>query len=267
MGSSEKFCLKWNDFKTNITSSFNQIRNDPEFSDVTLACDGDQKIEAHKVILASSSQFFSKILKQNKHPHPLLYMRGVDTSQLSALVDFIYHGEVNIFQEDLDTFLNLAEELEIKGLGSSNAGQATPEKTSAHTKPLKPRHNLFQNNYENNEVNTVLDKSSLDMAVQPNKLTATNNAENALVPVDTFTVRTNTNNEELLNTVESMMEYMGQGKYVCKVCGKNANHKNNMRNHVEANHIEGATHSCNQCGKQFRSGNSLSVHLSRYHKA
>jgi hypothetical protein len=78
------------------------LRKDQDFSDVTPTCDSDTRIEAHRVILAGSSKFFSRVLKQQQHPHPLLYMRGMTAGQLSAVVDFIYHGEVNIDQEDLD---------------------------------------------------------------------------------------------------------------------------------------------------------------------
>ena len=92
---------------------------DRDFSDVTLACDEDKQIEAHKVILAGSSSFVRKLLKQNSHPHPLFYMRRVTASQLESVLDFIYHWEVNIFQKDLETFLHLAEELQLKGLNGS----------------------------------------------------------------------------------------------------------------------------------------------------
>ena len=34
--STEQFCLRWNDFHTNITSAFSDIRDDDEFLDVTL---------------------------------------------------------------------------------------------------------------------------------------------------------------------------------------------------------------------------------------
>ena len=125
--SSEKFCLKWNDFQTNVSSSFSNMRKDNEFSDVTLAGDGDQNIEAHKVILAASSTFFSLLLKKNKHPHPFLYMRGVSSNQLKAVVDFIYHGEVNIFQDELDDFLNLAEELQLRGISGSESKNSQPQ--------------------------------------------------------------------------------------------------------------------------------------------
>ena len=80
--SSEKLCLQWNDFKENITSSFKELREDRDFTDVTLACEDGQQIEAHKVVLASSSPFFMEFLKKNKHPHPLLYMRGLKSEDL-----------------------------------------------------------------------------------------------------------------------------------------------------------------------------------------
>ena len=65
---SEKLCLRWNDFKANVNSAFGRLRDDNEFTDVTLACQDGQQIEAHKVILATSSPFFEKILQRNKHP-------------------------------------------------------------------------------------------------------------------------------------------------------------------------------------------------------
>ena len=112
----ERLCLQWNDFKENVSSAFGDLREDKDFTDVTLACEDGQQVEAHKVVLIASSPFFLNILKRNKHPHPLIYMKGVKSENLSAMVDFFYHGEANVFQEHLDSFLNLAEEFQVKGL-------------------------------------------------------------------------------------------------------------------------------------------------------
>ena len=119
---SEKLCLQWNDFQANANSAFGKLRSDNEFSDVTLACDG-QQFEAHSVILISASPFFHNLLKQNKHTHPLIYMRGIKPEDLHAILDFLYCGEANIFQENLDSFLALAEELKLKGLMGQPDGQ------------------------------------------------------------------------------------------------------------------------------------------------
>ena len=120
---SEKLCLQWNDFQENIKSVFGNLREDNDFADVTLACEDGQQVEAHKVILAASSPFFQKLLGRNKHTHPLIYMRGIRSDDLLAIVDFLYRGEANVFQENLDSFLAVAEELQLKGLMGKTDGK------------------------------------------------------------------------------------------------------------------------------------------------
>ena len=73
MPSSEKFCLRWNDFQENVNTAFSDLRKDSDFTDVTLACDDGHQVGVHKVILATSSPFFQNLLKKNKHFHPLIY--------------------------------------------------------------------------------------------------------------------------------------------------------------------------------------------------
>ena len=96
---SEKLCLQWNDFQENIKSVFGNLREDNYFADVTLACEDGQQVEAHKVILAASSPFFKKLLGRNKHHRPLIYMRGMKSDDLVAIVDFLYRGEANVYDQ------------------------------------------------------------------------------------------------------------------------------------------------------------------------
>ena len=120
---SEKLCLHWNDFQDNIKSAFGNLREEKDFKDVTLVCEDGQQVEAHKVVLISSSPFFQKLLGRNKHPHPMIYMRGIKFDDLLAIADFLYLGEANVFQENLESFLAIAEELQLKGLMGNNAGE------------------------------------------------------------------------------------------------------------------------------------------------
>ena len=85
MQATEKLCLKWNDFQDNLNSVFGGFRNDQDFADVTLACEDGVQIETHKVILASSSPFFMELLKKKKHPHPMIYMKGLKSEPLVAM--------------------------------------------------------------------------------------------------------------------------------------------------------------------------------------
>ena len=113
---SEKLCLKWNDYQENVTTVFGSFRGDIEFRDVALASDDGEHVEAHKVILAASSPFFHNIFKRNmQHSHPFIYMRGVKSKDLVAIIDFLYCGEANVYQENMDSFLAIAEELKLKG--------------------------------------------------------------------------------------------------------------------------------------------------------
>jgi len=140
MSSAEKFCLRWNDFETNISTAFKQLREDKDFFDVTLACE-DEQLEAHKVVLAACSPFFRAILKRNRHEHPLLYLKGIRYTDLTAVLNFMYHGEVNVAQEDLDVFLALAQDLQIKGLTQKNEEQKgnIADTKQNHSEPPSPK--------------------------------------------------------------------------------------------------------------------------------
>ena len=129
MAAQEKFCLRWNDFESNISVAFRELREDKDFFDVTLACEDDQ-IQAHKVILSACSPFFRTVLKRNPHERPLLYLKGVRYLDIVAVLNFMYHGEVNVAQEDLNTFLAVAEDLQVKGLTQNNSEKLVPSKSS-----------------------------------------------------------------------------------------------------------------------------------------
>jgi len=142
--STDNFCLRWNDFAENVSGAFKELRAESDFFDVTLACSdgGARTLQAHKVILSACSTFFKTTFRQqmnaHKHPNPYIYLRGVSYSDLVSILDFIYNGEVNVAQEDLNSFLAVAEELQIKGLtnrensnSSANNDTGSSRKTSS----------------------------------------------------------------------------------------------------------------------------------------
>merc|ERR1712215_207816 len=115
---SEKCLLIWNNFETNLRSEIKELRDNGNFFDVTLACD-DEQIQAHKMILSVCSPFFQNILRRNPHQHPLLYLKGVRYTDLQSMLNFMYHGEVSVADDDLGSFLAAAHELKVKGLTHS----------------------------------------------------------------------------------------------------------------------------------------------------
>ena len=72
--SDEQFCLRWNDFQQCIKSTFTDLRDEGEFMDVTLSCDGGEQVKAHKVILSACSVTFRALLKKNPAQHPVIVL-------------------------------------------------------------------------------------------------------------------------------------------------------------------------------------------------
>ena len=112
----EKICLKWDYFEEKIANSIKKLRTADDFYDVTLVTDDQHQVSAHKIVLASSSEYFKNILNNNKHVHPLLCLTGVWLSDLNNILDYIYNGEVKIQQDHLDGFLQIARRFRVEGL-------------------------------------------------------------------------------------------------------------------------------------------------------
>ena len=124
----ERLDLKWFDFQSNASLAFKKLRGGREFTDVTLVSGDGLQVEAHKVILASSSNFFKNILEKTLHSRPLIFLRGVSMVDLTALVDFIYLGETSIQRENIEAFLALAKELGLKGVEDNSAREEEMDK-------------------------------------------------------------------------------------------------------------------------------------------
>ena len=94
------------------------FRDEKEFFDVTIACE-DEQLQAHKVILSACSPFFRSVLRRNQPATQqgslVLYLKGVTYRDMESVLNFMYHGEVNVAQDDLNSFLAVAEELRVKG--------------------------------------------------------------------------------------------------------------------------------------------------------
>jgi len=268
MKMAEKLCLKWNDFQENTNTAFRSLRNDTNFSDITLVSEDGQQLEAHKVILAVFSPFFNTMLKRNKHPHPLIYMRGMKSEDLVAIVDFLYYGEANVYQENIDSFLAIAEELNLKGLtGNGDKNESKEAIINIPDTKRKPLLNVPKVERITNEENST----GLDNSYRaPSKITDTT----VTVPVQnqTFTSVNITDVQELDDMVKSMMTKSQtmlpnghQKADICTVCGKEGIGTNIM-SHIEANHLEGVSIPCNFCEKTFRSRKAQRAHNTTMHK-
>ena len=200
-----------------------------------------------------------ELLKKNKHPHPLIYMRGIMSEDLVAIMDFLYNGEANVFQDSLDAFLALAEILKLKGL----SGGAEAEEKSVKETP-RPQGRIDQSM-----------KQEIDEQVFPPK-------SNFIFPSSYESTVALTNSKLIVEDIEDMDKQIKslitktdipsskKGNWgnltTCNICGKQDSYTN-MQRHIEAKHISGLSHACAICDKTFRTRASLSDHKSKYHKS
>jgi len=139
MGSDEAFCLKWNDFQGSISSSLGSLRTTSDLLDVTLQC-GVESLQCHRLVLSACSDWFKTVFRALPAvtQHPVIVMWEATARDMALLLDFMYNGEVNVKQENLNSFLALAEKLSVRGLtqgqGGGGGGEKKPEK---HKEPVR----------------------------------------------------------------------------------------------------------------------------------
>jgi len=301
MGPGDKFCLQWNDFERNISEAFKELRDEKDFFDVTIACE-EEEIQAHKLILAACSPFFRTLFHRFKHDHPLLYLKSVKYSDLVSILNFMYHGEVNIAQEDLSSFLAVAQDLKVKGLTQpptsstptpghkphkrSNSGPRAV--ASANNNPETPnsklsnkihelKHELLEsddddnandekeNSYHENDSSSDLDTINTCKALQKY-----DNGESQLnlsgdLGLDLDSVTGAGEADTLLSQHIQRQSGGDRTDYVCLICQKVCKSRDECANHIEVHHMKIARQ-CPYCAMELTSRGGLRQHISRKHR-
>ena len=189
-------------------------------------------------------------------------MRGIKAKEMAALIDFMYNGEVSIDQMDLNRFLELGEELQLKGLLRSREimeAESVPndvvknekEKTTKATKYVNlgaeqfPISGIQMDKHEKQELIDLVEESQ---GIEANI---------------SFPLKADVN-QDLDEKNNSIIQRADDGIWSCTVCGKSDKLSHNIKKHAEI-HIEGVGHPCGHCGKMLKSRNSLQVHISKTH--
>ena len=121
------------------------------------------------------------------------------------MVDFLYHGEANVFQENLDSFLAVAEDLRLKGLTGPAEGNTSQDDVKP-TQKLKPPPGEEQRAFHQQlSKRQIVSQERFENEVPSEMSVSTTN--NQLVSVDL---------DQLDDQIKSMMEHTGN----CKMVGK-----------------------------------------------
>jgi len=279
--------LRWNDFEQNTSNALREVREEGEFFDCTLST-GEKQLPAHKLILAACSPFFRGILRQNPHTNPLLYLKGVDHANLQSILQFLYHGEVNIAQTDLSAFLAVAEDLQIRGLTQKDKEHVDQEVRKPVEKArqisvgdsVKPSVRQSYPEMIDIEEMPVKTEQPSETSVPVEPVVYNEEVEEMYEDYSEFPIQESEGGpglvaaeipskgfpSELDDTINSMIAYQ-DGNYVCIVCHKGFKSMlQNARAHVEAKHTDSAGVACQVCGFVSKTRDSLRKHTALKHK-
>ena len=234
---SEKFYLRWNDFQPHISTSFSSLRNDNSFTDVTLVSDDYHQVKAHRVVLATCSEYFKNILSQNQHSNPLLCLDGINKEELINVVDYIYHGEIQIYQECLDRFLEVSQKFQLQGLLQQNDNIDQPKEeistyySGDHGRAVE----------QNNVISALTTPKIKTMVKSHEKILSLGDAS-----IDEI-------NEKISDNIVRMKDCVR-----CNLCEYQTKQLGHLKEHIEV-HFD-LTFPCHQCNRVFKSRNTLRGH-------
>ena len=139
---SNKYNLKWNSHHGETFQSFESLRQREMLVDVTLSCNG-QYLKAHKLVLCAGSGYFERILGKDGPGSSTIHFYGVEMHLLKLLVEFMYCGEVEVPAVDLEVFIEIAENLEVKGLKGDRSKNNASHGVSGTTIPASDVQNVL----------------------------------------------------------------------------------------------------------------------------
>ena len=207
--------LTWDVYMENSCNTIRNLYTDTTFTDVTLLTEDDQQISAHKVVLASGSCFFRRILMKNSHQNPLIYLKGIKFSDLKSIVRFIYLGETEINRDEVESFMRTGNDLQINGLLDSikTSDKNSNKKKSVHFKL---------------EDETFITNTEADMSME-------SDLESSIEDPESLAILTETDqgSEREAGKVESSV-----AKYHCDTCNQSYSRQDNLQRHKRLAHGE-----------------------------
>ena len=247
----EKYSLTWHAYSDHLKSMMKELMVNDDFSDVTLVTEDKRQIMANISILRVCSPVFKDILKKEKNSNPIMYLRGVQYSELESILQYIYLGEATFYKERTDEFFALAKSLEIQELC---------------------------------KVETDTDDELDDQPSQSDPVNQTEQKREQSLGSDHLTMHAPHRRGEIVNANgkyecdKCHKEYSGISglfhhkqsvhkgvKYPCDQCDYQGTSQGNLTKHILSKH-EGIRYACDQCDYQARYQGDFKRHIQSKHE-
>ena len=255
----DNLIIKRNDFQSDTTASFRLFRYEDYLQDVTLVSDDQTQVQAHKLVLSASSDYFKDIFMKNKHQHPLLCLQGVSGHDLNNILDYIYHGEIIIPQDNVDAFMIVAKRLMLIGLvpdQEKNVPQIVETKKEG-------------NHEELDEILPSADGMDMERESETGILNIKNEEELGSITKESKLKSKRIQKPQHLKEIDKqlmdLIEKSPHGTFSCSMCGQKDKVMPRLLKHIET-HMAGLSFQCSDCEKSYSTRASLANHKSLYHR-
>ena len=263
----ERYNLTWQGFDNCVSNAFKELLDNEDFVDVTLVSDDGHKIKCHRVVISAGSPVLKSILENHPHPHPLIFLSGMKYPELRALVTFLYIGQTEVAQDDLNMFMSAAAKLQVKAL--SNCQINEEPKTKKH---------LPDDNKTGNEVvfseNKQLVSSEQNTVVSPEQKALKSEPVDAEQDFPKQADDVKLKNEaaceddaplayDKTNSINSSKAVL---KHKCEYCDYRSRFRRNIDLHSAAQH-EGKRYPCDVCSYEAKYFQDLTKHKTRKHSS
>ena len=235
--------VPWKTFKPHISCTLGDLRTKGHFADVSLVCDDQIQLLAHKMVLSACTPVLKNLLLSNPTSHPMIYLGGVKQQELQSILDFMYFGEVTVNQDKMDDILDIAKELEMEEF--------------LH----------YTNSEENISIKDEKEEFIDDMRIK--NVSDTNNDQNILYTEKQEEVRYFCNqcayqatNQDALNKHKERRH--GEIRHSCNQCEYQTPRQDTLNIHKQRKHGE-VPYSCNQCDYQSTRKHTFKEHKERNH--
>ena len=263
MQDQDKYTLTWHRYSDHLREALKEMMTSSEFADVTLVSDDKKQIRAHRNILSACSPVFKNILQlDSKNVNPVIYLRGIQHSEIESIMQFIYLGEAKFYEERIGEFIMVSKNLEIKEMSA-----------------VIEMNDLIASNEENSQQeNYVVDDKNIGEEPASPPYESGVNVEHGELTVIRPTIRNKTVREQRAeggkydcNQFEQQFTLQGnltkhEGvKYACNQCDYKAAQKGNLTQHIQSKH-EGVKYDCNECDYQTTTPSNLTIHIQAKHE-
>ena len=133
----EKLVVEPNDDQNAASFVLRDLSTDEAFTDVTLVTRDGKSMTAHKNILSVFSPVFKAMflsnLNHNQHLNSIIYITGAKSETVQQILRFMYHGQVELDVDEVERFLQVGKDFEIKGLYDIEENKGDPKQLTSES--------------------------------------------------------------------------------------------------------------------------------------